>query len=53
MAVVSLKASNNLLPVGISNFEDLRLKGKIYVDKTAFIEKMTQSSGPIFISRPR
>ena len=53
MAVVSLKASNNLLPVGISNFEDLRLKGKIYVDKTAFIEKMTQSSGPIFISRHR
>ena len=41
------------LPVGIQSFEKLRRDGYIYVDKTAFVWNLVQSSNPYFLSRPR
>ncbi|MGP1577113.1 MAG: AAA family ATPase, partial [Treponema sp.] len=41
------------LPIGVQSFEKLRHNGYIYVDKTAFIWKLTQGSNPYFLSRPR
>ncbi|EEV19954.1 hypothetical protein TREVI0001_1984, partial [Treponema vincentii ATCC 35580] len=41
------------LPVGIQSFEKLRRDGYLYVDKTAFIRQLIQSSNPYFLSRPR
>ncbi|EPF28448.1 AAA family ATPase [Treponema medium] len=41
------------LPVGIQSFEKLRRDGYLYVDKTAFVRQLIQSSNPYFLSRPR
>ena len=41
------------LPVGIQSFEKLRRDGYLYIDKTAFIWKLIQSSNSYFLSRPR
>ena len=41
------------LPVGIQTFEKLIEQNCLYVDKTAFIPKMTALSNYIFLSRPR
>ena len=41
------------LPIDSSDFEDLRKKNKIYVDKTDLIFEFTQNDAPIFLSRPR
>ena len=41
------------LPVGIQSFKKLRKDGYIYVDKTAFVWNLVQSSSPYFLSRPR
>ena len=41
------------LPVGIQSFEKLRRDGYLYIDKTAFIWRLIQSSNPYFLSRPR
>ncbi|MGP1577290.1 MAG: AAA family ATPase, partial [Treponema sp.] len=41
------------LPIGVQSFKDLREKHFLYVDKTAFIWKLTQGSNPYFLSRPR
>ncbi len=42
-----------LLPIGIQDFEDLRNRGFIYVDKTAYIYKLAREGKPYFLSRPR
>ena len=42
-----------LLPIGIQDFEDLRKRGCIYVDKTSFVYKLACEGKPYFISRPR
>lgn len=42
-----------LLPIGIQDFEDLRKRGFIYVDKTAYIYKLAREGKPYFLSRPR
>lgn len=42
-----------LLPIGIQDFEDLRKRECIYVDKTAFIYKLAKEGKPYFLSRPR
>ena len=42
-----------LLPIGIQDFEDLRKKGFIYVDKTALVYKLATEGKPYFLSRPR
>ena len=41
------------LPVGIQTFEKLIEQNCLYVDKTAFIPKMTAYSKYIFLNRPR
>ena len=48
-----MEADTTLLPLAISNFSELRQKGKIYVDKTRQIYKLARSDVPIFLSRPR
>lgn len=42
---------NRYLPIGIQDFEDLRRRGFIYVDKTAFIGKVVREGKPYFLSR--
>ena len=41
------------LPIGIQTFEDIRNMGCVYVDKTAFVEKLAGAGKPYFLSRPR
>lgn len=41
------------LPIGIQSFEDIRTQDYVYVDKTHFIEKLTQQGKFFFLSRPR
>ena len=41
------------LPIGIQDFEKLRRNNFVYVDKTAFLYKLTKSKCPYFLSRPR
>ena len=41
------------LPIGIQDFADLRNRGCIYVDKTAYIYKLAREGKPYFLSRPR
>ena len=41
------------LPIGIQDFEDLRRRGCVYVDKTAFVYKLATEGKPYFLSRPR
>ena len=43
-----------LLPIGIQDFEKLRSRGHVYVDKTAVIHRLvTGAEGAYFLSRPR
>lgn len=41
------------LPTGTSDFETLRGRGQIYVDKTALIYKLASRSEKFFLTRPR
>ena len=41
------------LPIGIQDFEDLRNRNCLYVDKTAFVYKLASEGKPYFLSRPR
>ncbi len=43
---------NRLYPVGIQNFEDLRSRGYIYVDKTSLLYTLVQTGKYYFLSRP-
>ena len=45
--------SERFLPIGIQDFEDLRKRGCIYVDKTNHIYKLATEGKPYFLSRPR
>ena len=40
-------------PVGIQNFESLRLEGYAYVDKTAYVWQLAHLGRYYFLSRPR
>ena len=44
---------SKLYPIGIQNFEDLRKKDYIYVDKTALIYQLISTGKYYFLSRPR
>jgi hypothetical protein len=46
-------ALSRKMPIGIQDFEDLRLNGYIYVDKTAYVWKLVTEGKPYFLSRPR
>ena len=41
------------LPIGIQDFEDLRRRNFLYVDKTAYVYKLATEGKPYFLSRPR
>ena len=45
--------NERFLPIGIQDFEDLRSRGCIYVDKTDLIYKLATEGKPYFLSRPR
>lgn len=40
-------------PIGIQSFEKIRLGDYVYVDKTALIYQLAQTSSYYFMSRPR
>lgn len=42
-----------IYPIGIQDFESLRLDGYAYVDKTALVHKMVNTGRYYFLSRPR
>ena len=42
-----------LYPIGIQNFESLRIDGYLYVDKTALIYQLVKTGRYYFLSRPR
>ena len=42
-----------LYTAGIADFENVRQDGRIYVDKTSLIYKLTKESRFVFLSRPR
>nr|WP_298058378.1 ATP-binding protein [uncultured Halomonas sp.] len=46
-------AHRRKLPIGIQTFSDIREGGYYYVDKTPFIEKLTNQNKYYFLSRPR
>lgn len=41
------------LPVGIQDFEELRVHDFVYVDKTSFVHSLVTGSKTYFLSRPR
>ena len=45
--------NKRFLPIGIQDFEDVRTRGCIYVDKTELIYKLATEGKPYFLSRPR
>lgn len=42
-----------LYPIGIQNFESLRLDGYLYIDKTELIYRLVKTGSYYFLSRPR
>ncbi len=50
---VTPEAPLRKLPIGIQNFEKLRLQNYLYVDKTALVYQLAQTGLPYFLSRPR
>ena len=43
-----------LYPIGIQTFERIRKEDKLYIDKTAYVYRMTHTSGTFFfLNRPR
>jgi hypothetical protein len=51
--ILGIMNASRYLPIGIQDFEDLRRKGFLYVDKTAFVWKLASEGKPYFLSRPR
>jgi len=47
------RMEGRFLPIGIQDFEKLRKGNHVYVDKTALIYQLAQTSIPYFLSRPR
>ena len=45
--------SERKLPIGIQDFEDLRINGYVYVDKTQYLYRMVKMGKPYFLGRPR
>jgi hypothetical protein len=45
--------SSRKMPIGIQDFEDLRRKDFVYVDKTEYVWKLVTEGKPYFLSRPR
>jgi Holliday junction resolvase-like predicted endonuclease len=45
--------NNRQLPLGIQDFEDLRTRDFLYVDKTEYVYRLTTHGKPYFLGRPR
>ncbi|MDR0703402.1 MAG: AAA family ATPase, partial [Planctomycetaceae bacterium] len=45
--------NNRKLPIGVQDFEKLRLGENVYVDKTVYIYHLVNTDAPYFLSRPR
>lgn len=45
--------SNKIYPVGIQNFEKIRMGGYFYIDKTALLYQLVKTGSYYFLSRPR
>ena len=45
--------SNKIYPIGIQNFEKIRLGGYFYIDKTALVHQLVKTGSYYFLSRPR
>jgi hypothetical protein len=41
------------LPIGIQDFEKIRVNGLVYVDKTNYVSKLVEGWNPYFLGRPR
>ena len=49
-----MEPMQRLYPIGIQTFSEIRNKGYLYIDKTAFVYRMTHSAAKyLFLSRPR
>jgi len=48
-----MDTSTREMPVGIQDFEKLRIEGCVYVDKTQYVYALTRISRPFFLGRPR
>lgn len=48
-----METNNRRYPIGIQNFEELRNRNCIYIDKTEFIYQLTHTDKVYFLSRPR
>ena len=46
-------SETRVMPIGAQNFQDLREKGFVYVDKTQYILQLVSTSKVYFLSRPR
>ncbi|MDO4163875.1 MAG: AAA family ATPase [Bacteroides sp.] len=47
-------AQTRLYPVGYQDFEKIRKEGRLYIDKTAYLYRMTHGGSEyVFLSRPR
>ena len=46
--------ARKLYPIGIQTFERIREEDNLYIDKTAYVYRMTHTDGKyFFLSRPR
>ena len=52
-AEVIVVESLRKLPIGVQSFEILRKEGYLYVDKTAYIDRIIRDGRQFFLSRPR
>jgi hypothetical protein len=50
---IQMMEQEPLYPVGEQSFENIRLDGAVYVDKTDLIYKLTHRYRAVFLSRPR
>ncbi len=50
---IQMMEQEPLYPVGEQSFENIRLDGAVYVDKTELIYKLTHKYRMVFLSRPR
>ena len=46
-------ADTSLLPLGVPSFDAIRMRNRVYVDKTDLIVRMVQLSDYLFLARPR
>ena len=48
-----MELSGRRYPIGIQNFEQLRTRNCVYVDKTELVYKLVNTDQIYFFSRPR